>query len=102
MAHSFNTGELPRYYRQAQLIGEVAVTPEQAQANKLAGKGPKRARAGSVAILPWSSATLWRRVKAGQFVQPVKLSERVTAWRAEVALLRGQGRNGSVRPNPSA
>jgi len=34
-------------------------------------------------ILPFSSATLWRMVKAGTFVAPVKLGERVTAWRAE-------------------
>lgn len=36
-------------------------------------------------IIPFSSATLWRKVKAGTFVQPVKLSARVTAWpRAQV------------------
>jgi prophage regulatory protein len=35
------------------------------------------------AIIPFSSATLWRKVKAGQFPRPVKLSERVTAWRVE-------------------
>ncbi len=38
------------------------------------------------AILPmlgFSATTLWRRVKKGTFPQPVKLSERVTAWRAE-------------------
>ena len=34
-------------------------------------------------IVPVSSATLWRKVKAGQFPRPVKLSERVTAWRVE-------------------
>jgi prophage regulatory protein len=33
-------------------------------------------------IIPFSSATLWRKVKAGTFPAPVKLSERVTAWRA--------------------
>ena len=33
------------------------------------------------APVPFSSATLWRRVKAGTFPKPVKLSERVTAWR---------------------
>jgi prophage regulatory protein len=33
--------------------------------------------------LPFSSATLWRRVKAGTFPRPVKLSEGVTAWRVE-------------------
>lgn len=35
------------------------------------------------APVPFSSATLWRRVKAGTFPRPVKLSERVTAWRVE-------------------
>jgi prophage regulatory protein len=35
------------------------------------------------APVPFSSATLWRRVKAGTFPSPVKLSERVTAWRVE-------------------
>lgn len=31
-------------------------------------------------ILPFSAATLWRMVKRGQFVPPVKLSSRITAW----------------------
>lgn len=36
-------------------------------------------------ILPFSAATLWRKVRAGTFVQPVRLSARVTAWnRAKV------------------
>lgn len=34
-------------------------------------------------IVPFSSATLWRKVKAGTFPAPVKLSERVTAWPVE-------------------
>lgn len=34
-------------------------------------------------IVPFSSATLWRQVKAGTFPAPVKLSERVTAWSVE-------------------
>lgn len=34
-------------------------------------------------ILPFSAATLWRRVAAGTFPSPVRLSPRVTAWRAE-------------------
>ena len=79
-------GALPEmgYIRQAQLIGESTVTPEQAKANRLAGKGPRRPRPGLPAILPWSSATLWRRVKTGAFVAPVRLSEGVTAWRIEL------------------
>ena len=31
--------------------------------------------------LPWSSATLWRKVARGEFPKPVKLSERTTGWR---------------------
>ena len=34
-------------------------------------------------ILPFSAKTLWRKVKDGTFVQPVKLGERITAWRVE-------------------
>jgi predicted DNA-binding transcriptional regulator AlpA len=37
--------------------------------------------AASLAPLPFSSATLWRKVKDGSFPKPVKLSQRVTAWR---------------------
>ena len=32
------------------------------------------------APLPFSAPTLWRKVKAGTFPKPVKLSKRVTAW----------------------
>ena len=39
------------------------------------------------APLPFSAATLWRKVAAGTFPKPVKLSMRVTAWR--VAEVRG-------------
>lgn len=36
-------------------------------------------------LVPFSPATLWRRVRAGVFVKPVKFSARITAWnRAEV------------------
>lgn len=31
-------------------------------------------------LLPFSPSTLWRKVKGGTFVQPVKLSDRITAW----------------------
>lgn len=34
-----------------------------------------------IAPLPFSAPTLWRKVKAGTFPQPIKLSSRVTAWR---------------------
>jgi prophage regulatory protein len=35
------------------------------------------------AIFPFSSATLWRKVRAGTFPAPVKLGPRITAWRVD-------------------
>jgi predicted DNA-binding transcriptional regulator AlpA len=49
------------YVRQSQLVGKK----------------------GSPGIIPFSPATLWRKVAAGQFPAPVKLSAGVTAWRVE-------------------
>jgi prophage regulatory protein len=42
-------------------------------------QSPKRP--DSPAPLPFSAPTLWRKVKDRTFPAPVKLSERVTAWR---------------------
>ena len=36
-----------------------------------------------LAFVPISKSTLWRRIQARTFPQPLKLSERVTVWRAE-------------------
>ena len=72
------SGDLPAsgYVRQSQLIGT-----SKAKANsRKARKANKEQRPP---ILPFSSPTLWRMVKAGKFPAPVKLSERVTAWRVE-------------------
>lgn len=38
-------------------------------------------RPDNLAPLPFSAPTLWRKVKAGTFPKPVKLSQRVTAWK---------------------
>jgi prophage regulatory protein len=35
------------------------------------------------AIIPFSRTTLWRKVRAGEFPAPVKLSAGITAWRVE-------------------
>lgn len=35
------------------------------------------------AIIPISSATLWRWSKSGKFPKPARLGPRVTAWRVE-------------------
>jgi prophage regulatory protein len=32
-------------------------------------------------VLPFSAATLWRKVREGQFPQPIKVSDAITAWR---------------------
>lgn len=64
MAHTLTTfDQLPdaAYIREAQLV-----------------QSPKRP--GTPAVLPFSSPTLWRKVNAGTFPKPVKLSARVTAW----------------------
>ena len=34
-------------------------------------------------FVPISKSTLWRRIQARSFPQPMKLSARVTVWRAE-------------------
>ena len=42
-------------------------------------RSPKRPTA--TAPLPFSAATLWRMARAGTFPKPIKLAQRVTAWR---------------------
>lgn len=51
------------YIRQAQLVGNR-------------GKG-------IAGVIPFSSATLWRKVGSGEFPAPVKLSAGITAWKVE-------------------
>ncbi len=34
-------------------------------------------------FVPFSKSTLWRRVSAGSFPAPIRLSIGITAWRAE-------------------
>lgn len=40
-------------------------------------------KAGIAPIFPVSKSTWWQGVKSGRYPQPVKLSERCTAWRVE-------------------
>ena len=35
----------------------------------------------ATAVIPFSAATLWRRVRASTFPHPEKISSQVTAWR---------------------
>ena len=36
-----------------------------------------------LSLIPISKSTLWRRVRARTFPVPVKLSQRITEWRAD-------------------
>lgn len=42
---------------------------------------PRKSPRSSFAILPFSAATVWRKVAEGTFPTPVKLSAGMTAWR---------------------
>lgn len=50
-------------------------------------------------LVPFSAATLWRKVKDGTFVAPQKISAGVTAWRRDevVAWLKAQPETGKKR-----
>jgi predicted DNA-binding transcriptional regulator AlpA len=71
------------YYRESDIVGQKPVTPEEAERNRSIGKGPKRPREGKLGLVPFSAATLWRKVSAGEFPAPVKLGQGITAWHAE-------------------
>lgn len=50
--------------------------------DSLPGSALIRERQLTNGILPFSSATLWRKVKTGTFPQPIRLTDgRVTAWK---------------------
>jgi len=53
------------FMRQAQLLGDPKAEPP------------------IPALIPIRSSTLWRWVNSGKFPRPVRLGERVTAWRCE-------------------
>lgn len=58
----------------------TALTSQFLRQHQLVGHPRRNPRCG---LLPFSAATLWRKVRAGEFPAPVKLSTRITAWRAE-------------------
>lgn len=42
---------------------------------------PNRKKPGVPVLLSISAASLWRKVASGTFPKPIKLGERITAWR---------------------
>ena len=49
-------------------------------------------------FIPFSSATLWRKIKAGQFPAPFKLSDNITVFRNdEINIWFAQAQAGGVQ-----
>jgi predicted DNA-binding transcriptional regulator AlpA len=66
-------------------VGELPVTGYMRQAQLIP------------AIIPFSTATLWRKVRSGDFPPPIKLSERITAWRVEDIRAWMESRHATVK-----
>ena len=53
-------------------------------------------------IIPFSTSTLWRKCRNGEFPAPIKVSSQVTAWRVEdVRMWLSDPENFSVRHRQS-
>ena len=50
---------------------------------QIVGRKPANNDPGIPALFPVSASTWWAGVRSGRFPKPVKLGERITAWRCE-------------------
>jgi len=50
---------------------------------QIIGRKPTKTTPGIPAIVPVGASTWWAGVRSGRYPKPVKLSERITAWRVE-------------------
>jgi predicted DNA-binding transcriptional regulator AlpA len=50
---------------------------------QIVGRRAKKRLPAIPAIIPISPSTWWAGVKSGRYPKPVKLGERITAWRVE-------------------
>ncbi|MCU4305928.1 helix-turn-helix transcriptional regulator [Acinetobacter ursingii] len=67
-------------------MAELATTAPRKERVYKAKDGTTRiikARPERKGLLPMGESTIWDKVRAGEFPQPVKLTERITAWRIE-------------------
>jgi hypothetical protein len=62
----------PKFARVADLVGTKPVSPQQAAANRRAGRRPVRPREGRAGLIPISAPTFWRWVQNG-LVKPHKV-----------------------------
>lgn len=75
------------FLRLAQIIGQEAVTEEQAAENRRRGKSPKRPRPAIPALIPVKKSKWWDGVRSGRYPKPTKaLGQRITAWKVEAIL----------------
>lgn len=75
-----------------QIIGQRAVTHDEAAENKRTGKGPKRPRPAILPVFPVSNSSWFAGVQKGVYPAPVKFGRR-SFWRVEAirALLQQAG-----------
>ena len=66
-----------------QIVRAFAAGAPKAAPSVLDGDGYVRQSQLIPAIIPFSSSTLWRKVKSGEFPAPVKLTDSITAWRTQ-------------------
>jgi len=71
-----NSLALPALLRQAQIIGNA----DRRRRQQKAGKPESQA---IEPLIPVSSSAWWDGIKAGRYPKPIKLSPKVTVWRAE-------------------
>lgn len=50
---------------------------------QIVGRKPKGDEPGIPPLLPVCASTWWAGVRSGRYPKPVKLGERITAWRVE-------------------
>lgn len=73
----------------ATAAASAALEPSRSTIQRTAAPAPQLPQTGFLrqwqvlAFVPISKSTLWRRVQVGSFPEPVKLSTRITVWRAE-------------------
>lgn len=70
------------FLRLREIIGQRAITPEEAEANRKAGRRGRKPRPAVKGLVPISASAWWQGVKEGRYPKPIKLSEGVTVWRA--------------------
>ena len=85
-----------RYLRIRQIVGQIPVSPEQAEQNRQKGRSPRTPRPHIDPIIPVSRSGWWAGVKSGKYPKPIKLGERTTVWKASevLALIDAAGGGG--------